>query len=142
MVLALACGLLAWAMFSGQSALGPIGVALSVWLVAGAAVDLWSARARGDITHRLGRLTRLPRADWGKTIAHAGFGITMFGVVTLTGYEVEDIRVAQIGEPYRVGAYRSNWSTWPRTCAGPNYITTMADHRVVREADSGRWSLR
>jgi cytochrome c-type biogenesis protein CcmF len=39
MVLALACGLLAWAMFTGQSALAPIGVALSVWLVAGAAVD-------------------------------------------------------------------------------------------------------
>jgi cytochrome c-type biogenesis protein CcmF len=53
-------------------ALAPIGVALSVWLVAGAAVDLWSRTGPGGIGQRLGRLTRLPRADWGKTIAHAG----------------------------------------------------------------------
>jgi hypothetical protein len=32
----------------------------------------------------------------------------MFGVVTLTGYQVEDIRVAQIGEPYRSAPTRSN----------------------------------
>jgi cytochrome c-type biogenesis protein CcmF len=134
MVLAVACGLLAWAMFSGQSALAPIGVGLSVWLVAGAMVDLWSRTGRGAVGHRLGRLTRLPRADWGKTIAHAGFGVTMFGVVTLTGYQVEDIRVAQIGEPYRVGAYVVGVDENVR---GPNYISTIASI-TVREAESGR----
>jgi cytochrome c-type biogenesis protein CcmF len=30
------------------------------------------APGAGRLGHRLGRLTRLPRADWGKTIAHAG----------------------------------------------------------------------
>jgi cytochrome c-type biogenesis protein CcmF len=48
MVLALACGLLAWAMFTGKSALAPIGVALSVWLVAGAA-------GRSLVAHGAGR---------------------------------------------------------------------------------------
>jgi cytochrome c-type biogenesis protein CcmF len=100
------------------------------------AVDLWSRTGRGDIGHRLGRLTRLPRADWGKTVAHAGFGITMFGVVTLTGYEVEDIRVAQIGEPYRVGAYEIELVDVVENVRGPNYITTMATI-AVREADAG-----
>ena len=136
-VLALACGLLAWAMFSGKSAIGPIGVGLSVWLVAGAMVDLWSRTGRGAIGHRLGRLTRLPRADWGKTVAHAGVGITMFGVVTLTGYEVEDIRVAQEGEAYRVGAYEIELLRVDENVQGPNYISTMATV-AVRDGETGR----
>jgi cytochrome c biogenesis factor/cytochrome c-type biogenesis protein CcmH/NrfF len=137
MVLALACGLLAWTMFTGHSAIAPIGVALSVWLVAGAAVDIWSRTGRGGIGQRLGRLTRLPRADWGKTIAHAGLGITMFGVVTLTGYEVEDIRVAQVGAPYTVGAYQIELVGVDENVRGPNYISTIASI-TVREAESGR----
>jgi cytochrome c-type biogenesis protein CcmF len=134
LVLSLALGLLAWAVYTGHSALSPIGVALSVWLVAGALTDLWSRTGRGDIAGRFGRLWRLPRADWGKTVAHAGVGITMFGVVALTGYQVEDIRVAQEGEPYRVGAYEIELLRVDENVRGPNYISTMG-HVAVREAD-------
>ncbi|NKX46073.1 heme lyase CcmF/NrfE family subunit [Roseicyclus persicicus] len=137
MVLALALGLFTWTVFTGHSILAPIGVALSVWLVAGAAVDLWSRTGRGAIGGRVARLWRLPRADWGKTIAHAGVGITMFGVVALTGYQVEDIRVAQAGEPYRVGAYEIELVSVEQNVQGPNYISTMG-HIAVREAGSGR----
>ena len=136
-LLALAIGLLTWSVFTGKSALSPIGVALSVWLVSGAVIDLWSRTGRGAISGRLGRLTRLPRADWGKTIAHAGVGITMFGITTLTGYQVEDIRVAQIGEPYRVGAYEVELLGVDENVRGPNYIATTATV-LVREAESGR----
>jgi len=136
-VLAIACGLLAWAMFTGRSAFAPIGVGLSVWLVAGAIADLWSRTGRGAVTNRLARLTRLPRADWGKTVAHAGVGITMFGVVTLTGYEVEDIRVAQIGVPYAVGPYEIELQRVDENLRGPNYITTSATI-AVRDGASGR----
>ncbi|MHA7886385.1 heme lyase CcmF/NrfE family subunit [Roseicyclus sp.] len=134
LVLAVALGLLAWAVYTGHSALSPIGVALSVWLVAGALTDLWSRTGRGDIAGRFGRLWRLPRADWGKTVAHAGVGITMFGVVALTGYQVEDIRVAQEGQPYRVGAYEIELLRVDENVRGPNYISTMG-HVAVREAD-------
>jgi len=131
LVLALACGLLAWAIFSGQSALTPIGVALSVWLVAGAVTDLWTRTGRGALGGRFGRLWRLPRSDWGKAVAHAGFGITMFGVVALTGYQTEDIRVAREGEPYQVGAYEIELLRVEEGVQGPNYISTMA-HVAVR----------
>ncbi len=130
LVLALAIGLLTWAVFTGRTLLAPIGVALSVWLVAGAAVDLFSRTGRGGLGDRLRRLTRLPRADWGKTVAHAGFGITMFGVVTLTGYQVEDIRVAREGEPYRVGAYEIELLRVDENVQGPNYLSTMAQIAV------------
>ncbi|MEJ6394509.1 heme lyase CcmF/NrfE family subunit [Gymnodinialimonas sp. 2305UL16-5] len=136
-VLALALGLLTWAMFTGRTAIGPLGVGLSVWLVAGAVTDLWSRTGRGTISNRLGRLTRLPRADWGKTVAHAGVGITMFGVVCLTGYQVEDIRVAREGEPYAVGAYEIELREVQENVRGPNYLSTMA-FVIVRDGETGR----
>ena len=139
-VLAVAIGLLTWAIFTGQSALSPIGVGLSVWLVAGAVVDLWSRTGRGAFAGRFGRLWRLPRADWGKTVAHAGFGITMFGVVALTGYQTEDIRVAQPGQPYRVGPYEIELLSVEENVQGPNYISTMG-HVAVREVDGREIAL-
>src|SRR6056297_1514338 len=62
--LAVAVGVLAWAMQTGRSGLGPVGLFLAAWLVSGAAVDLWSRTGRSG--NRLARLGRLPRADWGK----------------------------------------------------------------------------
>ncbi len=130
-VLALAVGLLTYAIYTGTSALSPIGVALSVWLVAGAVTDLWTRTGRGSAGGRAGRLWRLPRADWGKALAHAGVGVTLFGVVTLTGYQVEDIRVAREGEPYQVGAYEIELLGVEENVQGPNYISTLA-HVAVR----------
>ena len=96
LVLAVAAGLLAYAVFTGHSAMGPVFIALAVWLVAGSVVDLFTRTGRGAFGARLSRLTRLPRADWGKAVAHAGFGLTLFGVAALTTYESEYIRIARL----------------------------------------------
>ncbi len=77
-VLALAIAGLVWAMQTGRSVLGPMGVFLAAWIVMGAVIDLMSRTGRGK--DRFGRLMRLPRADWGKMLAHSGLGITMLGV--------------------------------------------------------------
>ncbi len=130
--LAIAAGLLVWAVYSGRSALAPLGIALSVWLVAGSLLDLWSRTGRGALAGRFGRLWRLPRADWGKATAHAGVGLTMFGVAALTGYQLEDIRVAEPGQPYQVGAYEIELLSVAQNVQGPNYISTMA-HVAVRD---------
>ncbi len=128
--LAVAATLLTYAIFTGHSAFGPVVIGLSVWLVVGAAVDLWSRTGRGAFGQRLSRLTRLPRADWGKATAHAGFGLTMFGIAALVTYQIEDIRVAQAGEPYEVGAYQIELME-VRQVEGPNYFSTMATIRVT-----------
>jgi cytochrome c-type biogenesis protein CcmF len=140
MVLAVALGLLAYAVFTGSSSLSPIGIGLAVWLMAGAVVDLWSRTGRGDVAGRFARLWRLPRADWGKTIAHAGVGVTMFGVVALTGYQTEDIRVAQPGQPYQVGPYEIELLSVEQNVRGPNYISTMG-HVAVRDEDGTQIAL-
>ena len=100
-VLALAIGGLAYAVQTGRSLLGPIGLFLAAWIVMGTIVDLMQRTGRGQ--GRFGRLMRLPRADWGKMVAHAGLGITMMGVCGLMAWQQEDIRVAQIGTPFEVG---------------------------------------
>ena len=61
----------------------------------------------------------------------------MFGVVTLTGYQVEDIRVAREGEPYVVGAYEVELLGVDENGRGPNYFSTMASV-AVRDAETGR----
>ncbi|MDA5555980.1 heme lyase CcmF/NrfE family subunit [Shimia sp. MMG029] len=129
LMLAIALAGLAWAMQSGRSLLGPVGLFLGAWLVFGAATDLLSRTGRGDLQARLSRMTRLPRADWGKAVAHAGLGVTMFGVAGLMAWEQEDIRVAQMNEPYTVGAFEITLEN-VREVEGPNYLSTMADIRV------------
>ena len=123
LVLALAVGALAWAMQTGRSALGPIGMALAAWLISGAAVDLWSRTGRGE--NRIRRLFRLPGADWGKAVAHGGLGITMAGVAGMMAWETEDIRVAQIGESFEMAGYTLTLQD-VRQFEGPNYFSTEA----------------
>ena len=118
--LAVALAALVWAMQTGRSALGPLGVFMGVWMVAGALVDLWTRTGKSGAS----RLLRLPRADWGKAVAHAGLGVTFFAICGLVAWKSDDIRVAQIGEPFDVGAFTLVLDD-VRDVRGPNYLSTM-----------------
>ena len=132
MLLAFAVGALVWAMQTGRTALGPVGVALGIWVVLGAAIDLWSRTGRGPVTGRLSRLARLPRADWGKVTAHAGMGITIFAVCAMLAWKTEDIRIVQEGGSYALGPYEVTLASVEEV-QGPNYRSTMATMVVTRD---------
>ncbi|TXH96367.1 MAG: heme lyase CcmF/NrfE family subunit [Pseudorhodobacter sp.] len=131
LALALALGLLAFALQSGKSALGPVGLALGSWVVFGALADLWHRAGRGGLGDKLARLTRLGRADWGKATAHGGLGVTIFAVAAMHAWAIEDIRVVKVGETFPVGAYEVTLKEVHEE-QGPNYTTTMAEMRVTR----------
>lgn len=131
-VLAVALGLLAYAAHTGKSALGPIGVALGTWLVVGAFIDLISRSGRGGLGDRMRRMVRLPRADWGKGVAHAGLGLTIFGVATLMAWQAEDIRVIKVGETFEIAGYEVTLEN-VENLPGPNYSSTMAEMKVVKD---------
>ncbi|WGH78346.1 heme lyase CcmF/NrfE family subunit [Jannaschia ovalis] len=131
-VLALALAGLTWALQTGRSLGGPLGVALGVWLVVVAGVDLASRTGRGDLRARLGRLTRLPRADWGKALAHGGLGITIFGVAALTAWQLEKIEVLDVGDRMLLGKYEIVLEDVSRV-QGPNYISTLAQMHVYED---------
>ncbi len=130
-LLAVAIGALAFALQTGRSALGPLGLMLGAWVVFGAALDLWSRTGRGARGERLSRLTRLPRADWGKAAAHAGLGITVIGIAGHLAWAVEDIRVAQLGERFAVGGYAVELEAVDRLQEA-NYTTTKATVALYR----------
>ena len=128
MGLALAVALLGYVMQTGRSLLGPVGLLLGTWIVVGTAIDLWS---RTGSNGSFARLFRLPRADWGKSIAHAGLGVTMLGVSGLMAWELEDISTVQIGESIEIGSYEVMLTEVKRV-PGPNYVSTMASVDVLK----------
>ena len=121
LVLALAGAGLVWTLQTGRSLLGPVGLFLGAWLVFGTLTELWTRAGR---SHDLRRLVRLPRADWGKACAHAGLGVTIFGIAGMTAWQVEDIRVTALKTPWQVGAYTLQLDK-VEELSGPNYLTTM-----------------
>ncbi len=128
-VLAAALAVLGYAIGSGRSALGPLGLALGGWVIGGAMVDMWMRSGRGTVAARLGRLARLPRADWGRGLAHGGLGVTFIGIAGLLSWQQEDIRVADIGDSWSLGGYEMTLDDVTQG-QGPNYLTTMAQMTV------------
>jgi len=134
-LLALAAGALAWAMQTGQSALGPIGAALGLWVVAGAGADIWARGGHEGVGLRLRRIARLPRADWGKAVAHGGLGVTIFAVSAMMAWQREDIRVLQPGEGFDL-AGREVRLIEVREVEGPNYLATQGVFEVTENGRS------
>jgi cytochrome c-type biogenesis protein CcmF len=128
--LAVAVGALAWAMQTGRSALGPMGLFLAAWLIGGAMVDIWTRTGRG--AGRLARLTRLPRADWGKAVAHGGLGVTMAGIAAMMAWQQEDIRVLQVGGQFEIAGYTLQLDE-VHDEQGPNYLATMATFTLSQD---------
>jgi cytochrome c-type biogenesis protein CcmF len=131
LALSMAAGALVWTLQTGRTILGPVGVLLASWLIIGAAVDLWQRTGRGNLASKLGRLSRLPRADLGRLLGHAGFGITVFGISAMLAWPSEDIRVAQVGETFDLNGYQVTLNDVRRE-NGPNYTGIYADMSVVR----------
>jgi cytochrome c-type biogenesis protein CcmF len=73
-------------------------------------------------------------ADWGKAIAHAGLGITIFGVSGITAWQVEDIRVLEIGQSAEVAGFTITLEA-VEDRRGPNYLTTMADVTLSKQGN-------
>ncbi|SET19365.1 heme lyase CcmF/NrfE family subunit [Paracoccus homiensis] len=127
LLLTAAAMLLIYAVSTGRSAIAVIGAGLGVWLILGSAADLVHRTGNSGLS----RLWRLPRADWGKAVAHAGLGVTFIGVGLLTAWQTEDIRVARIDQPFEVSGYQITLRAVDEV-QGPNYVSTMARMDVAR----------
>ncbi|PZQ99425.1 MAG: heme lyase NrfEFG subunit NrfE [Cereibacter sphaeroides] len=132
LMLALVLGALVWTMQTGRAFLGPVGVLLGTWVVLGAISDLAYRVGRCSLGMKLQRMRRLPRADWGKMVAHSGFGITVFAISAVLAWQTEDIRVVRVGESYEIGRY-SVLLKDVKKVPGANYTSTMAEMVVSRD---------
>src|SRR3546814_6648575 len=75
--------------------LAVFGIALAAWLVVGSLAEFAERIKlfRAPAATVWSRAVNLPRSAWGMTIAHAGLGVAVAGIVGLSAWTTEDIRV-------------------------------------------------
>ncbi len=113
--------------------LAPLGMLLGAWLIFGSLADLASRIAlfRTRPAASLSRLAGLPRSSLGMTLAHAGLGVMIIGIVAITAWKAEHILAMKPGERARVGAYTVEFvSEAPLT--GPNYRGRGGQFRISK----------
>ncbi|RAK56715.1 heme lyase CcmF/NrfE family subunit [Phenylobacterium deserti] len=133
-LIAIGCGLLAFALVSPRKAFGAAGLALGFWLITGSLAELVErTRAfRAPAAETWRRLTGLPRGAWGMTLAHIGLGIFVLGACFETGWKQEAAETLPIGGSLDVGAYHLVLETIGGV-EGPNYEAERGIIRATRD---------
>jgi cytochrome c-type biogenesis protein CcmF len=129
--LAVAAGLLALLVASPGKAVSAAGVLLGAWLVAGSLAEVAHRAGFGRLkTAQAGqRLLRLPRAEWGMTLAHLGIGVFVIGACCELSLRTEAAKVLTPGQSFRAGAYVLSLSD-VTPVQGPNFTAERAALQV------------
>jgi cytochrome c-type biogenesis protein CcmF len=101
---------------------------LAIFLIIGSFADVAARSLRGG-GRVLSRAIGLPRSAWATSLAHAGIGLTLFGLAS-TGWGVEEIVRMQPGQAVAVGPYELV-VTGVAPGTGPNFSETIA-HTAIR----------
>jgi cytochrome c-type biogenesis protein CcmF len=128
-----------WAWARGGSALAPLAIALSVFVIAGAITDLVGKVQlfRVPFGVSLRRAGGLPRSVWGTAFAHAGIGLALMGIVCETTWNSEHIAAMKPGDSADVAGYDLQF-TGLTDQQGPNYRELVASFKVsLNGADLG-----
>ncbi|MEM8788844.1 MAG: heme lyase CcmF/NrfE family subunit [Pseudomonadota bacterium] len=136
LALSVAMGALVWAVQTGGGMVAPIGAALGTWVIGGALADLGQRAKLGKAgaAEIRRRLANLPRAEWGKAVAHAGLGILFIAIAAIEAGQREDIRILRPGETFAFQGYDITLQD-VRVLRGPNY---KAERAVLTVAQAGR----
>ena len=132
---AVAAALLAYAL-QGGPVLAVLAMGLAAWLFAGALTD-WAGRIKlfrappGDSWRRA---VKLPRSVHGMTLAHAGLGVAIAGMIASSVWKVEEVLVMRPGDTATVAGYDYRFEGVSRV-QGPNYVSDMARIAVSREGE-------
>ena len=109
------------------------GTALAAWLVFGAVTDLALRAGVGNAQASViwSRLRGLPRSVFGTFLAHAGLGLTVLGIVSVSSFQVERMEVMKPGQAIEVAGYslRFDGLTPHR---GPNFTEDRASFSYAR----------
>jgi cytochrome c-type biogenesis protein CcmF len=132
-MLALVVMALGWAFVHRGPVAAPFGVALGVFVMAGAVSDLlWRARFGSvPLAEALRRLRGLPRSTVGSALAHFGVGMMVVGVVGTSAYREENILVMKPGEQVSVAGYDIAFRG-VAPASGPNYREETGIFDVTR----------
>ncbi|MEM7500320.1 MAG: heme lyase CcmF/NrfE family subunit [Pseudomonadota bacterium] len=116
--------------------LGLLGLGLAAWIITATLVDLAGRIGLGRIAPRqsLRRLAGQPAATWALVLGHAGLGICIAGVMSVSVWKIEAIQTQRPGEPVALGGYVFTLMDI-ESVQGPNYQSSMAAVAVTREGE-------
>ena len=83
---------------------------------------------RAGLSESLRRLTSLPRADWGKSIAHAGLGLTFISIAGIMAWEEEMITVLAPGQSLELAGYQVTLESVARLPVGADFHIPGCGH--------------
>jgi cytochrome c-type biogenesis protein CcmF len=113
--------------------LAPLGMALGVWIIAGALSE-WTMRVglfASAASDAWRRARGMPRSAHGTALAHAGVGLTLIGIVASSAWQSERILAMKVGERAEIAGYEVGFDgVAPRR--GPNYAEQYARVAVTR----------
>jgi cytochrome c-type biogenesis protein CcmF len=126
--LAAACALLVFLVVAAnRHIIAALGLAGGAWVVFSALTDI-AVRTqlfRTSLKSSVARFVLLPRATFGATLGHIGFGVMVLGIAGMT-LATQKVVVLQPGQSTELGGY-----TWTlnslRDGQGPNFSTRIAD---------------
>ena len=121
-----------WLVALGYPAWPAIGMALAMWLVAGATADIADRIALFRRPAQAWQRARnLPRSAWGAAIAHAGMGVTIAGVAGM-GVATDTLVALKPGESTRLAGYEWRMEGISDV-TGPNFTARRATVTVTRD---------
>ncbi|MCP4315198.1 MAG: heme lyase CcmF/NrfE family subunit [Hyphomicrobiales bacterium] len=124
---------------TGAPVLAALGIAIGIWLIAGAITDiaLRSGAGRVAVPIMWQRFKGLPRSAFGSALAHLGLGISVIGIVTVTAFSTEEVTTLKPGETMVSGPFALQFEGLkPNT--GPNY--TELQGRFIVSRDGNRFA--
>jgi len=113
--------------------LAPFGVALGVWVMAGAVTELMFRAKAGNATtgEVLRRLRHLPRSAYGTALAHFGVGMMVVGIIATSAYKTEHVLLMKDGDRVEVAGFEVAFEG-ATEAQGPNYREQLGNFTVTR----------
>ena len=114
----------------GGPVLSIVGVAIAAYLVIGSFAEVYGRIIGHGATAgvALARALGLPRSAWGTAFAHAGVGVTLFGLAA-TGWGVERVQAVKPGDRIALGPYQLVVGEIVKR-PGPNFEATIAPMEI------------
>jgi cytochrome c-type biogenesis protein CcmF len=112
--------------------LAPFGIALGVWVMAGAVSEVLFRVKFGNagLVEVLRRLRNLPRSVYGTALAHFGVGVMVIGIIATSAYQTERVLLMKEGESVDVAGFQVAFNG-AGGAKGPNYQETIGTFTVT-----------
>jgi cytochrome c-type biogenesis protein CcmF len=136
--LGLVAAALVTALWIGGPVMAVVFLGLAAYLLLAALAELAERIRlfRGPLGESWKRLSGLPRAALGTTLAHAGLALAIAGMTASSAFKEEVVEFAARGDTLSVGGYQIRFDGVERV-QGPNYaadgglLTVLSDGRVI-----------